>query len=336
LESSRTIVTHNDFDGVVSASICSRALGVNRIIFAGPSGITRSQVPIGLEDIVCDLPYPLACGMWFDHHPGNLEELRLRNIDPSSIPGRFALRDSCARVVFEYFSEQIVLPGHFPPMVEEADIIDSFNYRTVEEWRRETPGRIISDSMKAQEPSPRHASRHRQNLVQLLREKPMDEVAARDFVRERFRRYRDDEERMLKLIEASGHFLPGDTEQEIVVLDLTMHSRKPTVAKNLAYILYPQALAVLEVQTRFERGIKTNHLNFSMSLSLRLTGVEHRKDVGEIMRSLNIGDGHAGAAAGTLACRSKAEMLKKKDEILQKILEIWKGQEGQTVPRSKP
>jgi len=266
--------------------------------------------------------------MWFDHHQGNLEELKLRNIDPSSIPGRFALRDSCARVVFEYFSEQMELPSHLPPMVDEADIIDSFNYRTVEEWRRETPGRILSDSMKAQEPTPRQASQHHQNLVQLLRERPMEEVASRNFVLERFRRYRESEERMLKLIEESAHFLPRDTEREIVILDMTRHRRKPTVAKNLAYILYPEALAVLEVQNRFDRGVKTNHLNFSMSLSLRLTGVAHGKDVGEIMRSLNLGDGHTGAAAGTLACSSKADMLKKKDDTLQKILEIWKGQQG--------
>jgi hypothetical protein len=98
------------------------------------------------------------------------------------------------------------------------------------------------------------------------------------------------------------------------------------VVKNLAYLLYPEALAVLEVQNRFERGVKTNHLNFSMSLSLRLTGADHKKDVGEIMRSLNLGDGHAGAAAGSISCRSKAEMLKKKEEILQKILNIWQGQ----------
>ncbi len=326
MEVSRKIVTHNDFDGVVSAVICSHALGVNRVIFTGPSSITRSQVSVEPEDIVCDLPYPLMCGLWFDHHAGNLEELKHRNIDHSTIPGRFAPKDSCARVVFEYFSEQMELPDYFSPMVDEADIIDTFNYRTVEEWRRETPGRIISDSMKAQEQAPRQSIHYRQNLVQLLRDRPMEEVASRDFVLERFRRYREDEERMLKLIQEAACFLPDDTEREIVVLDLTRHNRKPTVVKNLAYLLYPKTLAVLEVQNRFERGVKTNNLNFSMSLSMRLTGVEHGKDVGEIMRSLNLGDGHAGAAAGTLHCRSKAEMLKKKDEILQKIMKTWKGQ----------
>jgi len=54
---------------------------------------------------------------------------------------------------------------------------------------------------------------------------------------------------------------------------------------------------------------------------------EHTKDIGEIMRSLNIGDGHPGAGAGRIACRSKNEMLKVKEETTARIISIWKGME---------
>ena len=94
------IVTHNDFDGIVSAAVCARALGVGKILFAGPMTILRSQITITEKDVVCDLPYPLQCGLWFDHHEGNLQELEYRKIDPRSIPGRFGLKLSCSRVVF--------------------------------------------------------------------------------------------------------------------------------------------------------------------------------------------------------------------------------------------
>ena len=63
-----------------------------------------------------------------------------------------------------------------------------------------------------------------------------------------------------------------------------------------------------------------------MSLSLNLNGKDHGKDVGEIMRSLNIGDGHRGAGAGIVDCSTKNAMIKKKDAILKKILEIWRSQ----------
>jgi hypothetical protein len=61
------------------------------------------QITITEQDVVCDLPYPLQCGLWFDHHEGNVQELEYRKIDPKSIPGRFDLKPSCSRVVYEYF-----------------------------------------------------------------------------------------------------------------------------------------------------------------------------------------------------------------------------------------
>jgi hypothetical protein len=60
-----------------------------------------------------------------------------------------------------------------------------------------------------------------------------------------------------------------------------------------------------------------------MSLSIHGNKPHHAKNIGEIMRTLNIGDGHPGAAAGTVRCRSKLEMLKKKKEILNQIFRLW-------------
>ena len=39
------------------------------------------------------------------------------------------------------------------------------------------------------------------------------------------------------------------------------------------------------------------------------------------MRTLNIGDGHPGAAAGTVRCASKQEMLKKKEGFVESDLQ---------------
>jgi len=100
------IVTHDDFDGIVSASLCSSVLKIQKVIFAGPMTIARSQITITQKDVVCDLPYPRQCGLWFDHHEGNLQELALRKIEVKSIAGRFDLKPSCSRVVYEFFFER--------------------------------------------------------------------------------------------------------------------------------------------------------------------------------------------------------------------------------------
>ena len=320
------IVTHNDFDGIVSASLCSFSLHVERVVFAGPSNIERSLINITEADVVCDLPYPLECGLWFDHHEGNFQALQYRNIDPSVLPGRFDLKASCARVVFGFFGEEVTFPPWYEETVTEADVIDSFNYSSIEEWRRETPGRVIDKTLKISDPSLRERNTYMRNLVFQIRDHPLEEVARLPAVRRRLAGYEEKELRMIKIIQQSATFLPSDGEGKMVILDLTGYKRRPDIVKNLACLIFPEALSVLEVHNLHDRGVKTNHLSFSLSLSLKLNKSEHRKDVGEIMRSLNIGDGHKGAAGGTVYCTSKAKMLRKKVGIINEIFGLWEEQ----------
>ncbi len=326
LEGYDKIITHNDFDGIVSASLCSWVLKIQKVIFAGPLTIARSQITITERDVVCDLPYPLQCGLWFDHHGGNLQELAYRRIDPKSIPGRFDLKPSCSRVVYEFFSESIELPVHFSEAVEESDVIDSFSYSSIEDWRRETPGRLIDLTLKAPFPSAEDQASYLRNLVQQLRDRSIEEISHLDFVQKRLKQYREEEGRMLRIIRDASYFIEQDEKKEVVVIDLTPYQRRPHLIKNLAFLIYPEALGVLEVYNLMDQGVKTNHLGLSMSLSINGNRQHQSKNIGEIMRSLNIGDGHPGAAAGTTRCKSKQEMLKKKKELLGQIFRLWSSQ----------
>ena len=320
------IITHNDFDGIISAALCARALGVGKILFAGPITILRSQITITEKDIVCDLPYPLQCGFWFDHHEGNLQELEYRKIYPASIPGRFDLKLSCSRVVFEYFSDRMDLPPYFVQAVDEADIIDGFTYSSIEEWRRETPGKMIDLTLKVHFSSAEEQTFHMRNLVRELRDRPIEEVSQLDFVQKRLKQYQEEEGKMLKVIRDSSYFIEQDEKREVIVIDLTSYQRRPLLIKNLALLIYPEAKGVLEVYNLTERGVKSNHLGFSMYLSINGNRLDKMKNISEIMRTLNIGDGHPGAAAGNVRCRSKQEMLKKKKEILDQIYKLWSNQ----------
>ncbi len=320
------IITHNDFDGVVSAAICSHVFKIEHIFFAGPSTISRAQISITTRDIVCDLPYPLECGLWFDHHEGNYQELLYRKIDPSTIEGKFDLKPSCARVVYEYFLEKSTLPEHFIAQVAEADIIDAFDYQDIQDWRKETPGKIIDASIRIKSDTPQDKNQYLRKLVLWLRNHPLEDIARRQEVREKYTAFRQEENEIMQKIEQNAVFLPEDADREIVFLDFTNYTRRPFIIKNLSYLLFPDSMAVVEIQNLYQRGIKSNDLGISMSLSLNLNQRDHRKDVGEIMRQLNIGDGHAGAAGGTVYCSSKNEMLKQKDEISKSIFSIWQKQ----------
>jgi oligoribonuclease NrnB/cAMP/cGMP phosphodiesterase (DHH superfamily) len=323
------IVTHNDFDGIVSASLCAWVLKVEKVVFTGPLTIAKSQITITEKDVVCDLPYPLECGLWFDHHEGNAQELGYRGIDLNSIPGRFDLKPSCSRVIYEYFSERTELPFYFLKTVEEADIIDSFSYSSIEDWRKETPGKVIDLTLKGRFPSVEEQFSHMRNLVQQLRDHPIKEVSNLSFVQKQLKKYREEEGRMLRIIQESSFFLEQDKLKEVIVIDLTQHRRRPHLIKNLAFLIYPEALGVLEVYNLMDQGVKSNHIGFSMSLSIngnKGNRKNQNKNIGEIMRTLNIGDGHPGAASGTMRCSSKQEMLKKKKETLNQILQLWSTQ----------
>jgi len=229
-------------------------------------------------------------------------------------------------VVYEYFSERMELPSYFTKAVEEADVIDSFSYASLEEWRKETPGKVVDLTLKVHFSSSEDQAAYMRNVVQQLRDRPMEVVSGLPLVQKRLKQYREEEERIRRIIEHSSSFLEQDGSKEMIVIDLTTYQRRPHLIKNLAFLIYPQALGVLEVYNLLDRGVKSNHLGLSMSLSINGNRGGHTKNIGEIMRMLNIGDGHPGAASGTVRCGSKQEMLKKKKEMLNQIFKLWSSQ----------
>ncbi len=319
-----SIVTHDDFDGVAGASLLSWGFDIVDIRFAGPITIAKAEIPISMEDIVCDLPYPLQCGMWFDHHAGNLEELKLRRIDPATIPGRFAEAPSCVRVIYDYFAEQDELPVDYTELADAADLIDSFAFASLEDWRADAPGSRIDRAIKAPSSSRFEHAEFLRSLVFDLRDLPISEVADQPLIRERARKYGELEVRMLDHIQNYRVLLPEDTNGELYVVDLSAFLQPARIDKKLIGLVDPKAKCYVELKPVFQHGRKTNRLAVGISLALSMQQSPHSKDVGEIMRVLNLGDGHKGAAAGVLECSSGHELVRARSELPHKIFELWR------------
>lgn len=321
-----SIITHNDFDGLGSAAILSWAFDIDDIRFAGPITIARAEIPITLSDVVSDLPYPLECGMWFDHHAGNLKEVELRGIDPASIPGRFAEAPSCVRVVFDYFAEQEELPADYADLADAADLIDSFAFPDIESWRADTSANRIDRAMKASGGNKREQFEFLRELVYLLRDLPLAEIAENEIVKTRAAQYAREEERMLDYICKYGRVLPEDEHAELYFVDLTSFRQPARIDKKLIGLVHPKSLGYVELKPVFRDGRKTQDVAVSLSLSLQMQRREHSKDMGEIVRVFNIGDGHAGAAAGVWRCDSAHEYQTIRENLPAKILELWRTQ----------
>jgi hypothetical protein len=95
------------------------------------------------------------------------------------------------------------------------------------------------------------------------------------------------------------------------------------VDKKLIGLVWPAARGYVEMKPVFRSGRKTQDVAVSLSLALNMQKAPHSKDMSEIVRELNIGDGHAGAAAGVWRCESAHETQKVREEMPKRILDLW-------------
>jgi oligoribonuclease NrnB/cAMP/cGMP phosphodiesterase (DHH superfamily) len=318
-----SIVTHDDFDGIAGAALLSWGFDIVDIRFAGPITIAKAEIPVTLSDIVCDLPYPLECGMWFDHHSGNLEEVKLRKIDPTTIPGRFAEAPSCVRVIYDYFAEQDEMPEDYSELADVSDLIDSFSYPTLEDWRADTPANRIDRAIKCSSPSKFEHAEFLRSLVFDFRDLSLTEIADSPLIKERALSYAETEKRMLEYIQNNRLLLPEDVNNELYIVDLTSFLQPVRIDKKLIGLVDPMAKGYVEMKPTFRQGRKTTNLSVGLSLALSMQRIEHKKDMGEIVRILNIGDGHKGAAAGVFECKNAFEFQRARADLPHKIFEIW-------------
>jgi hypothetical protein len=159
-----------------------------------------------------------------------------------------------------------------------------------------------------------------------MRDLPLAEAADQTLIRERAAQYALEEQLMLDQIAKYGNYLAEDVGHELFLVDRTTFSNPMRIDKKLIGLVEPDSQGYLEMKPVFTSGQKSLKIAVSISLALSMQRREHRKDVGEIMRLLNIGDGHAGAAAGVWECKSAHEFQKMREELPHRILEIWRRQ----------
>lgn len=315
------VIAHSDFDGIASASLCILLYGNMEIIFSGPVDINMRKFPIRESDIIVDLPYGTSAGLWYDHHEGNTDDVRLIGIDPLTIPGKRMVYPSCAGLIYDTLRDTFAFPSFIPELVEGVNRVDSFHYTDIADWRKETPDRIIDLAIKNEFQSRGESQAFMRDMVKRIAEKPVGEIAREKDVLAYYQKTKESEERSVQLIDK---FLKvADPQRKFLLLDFSDFKSPVRINRSLAFLKEPQAHVVIAILPLFNNGVKSTDLMFSMSLGF---GAPDTYDLGDIVRSLNIGDGHKGAASGKLESKGKAEMLKNRDKTLEKILQSLSGQ----------
>jgi len=321
----RIIYTHTDFDGVVSASLLSIATGIDFIKFVSASRIWYERFTG--EEIVCDLPCPWHCKLWFDHHETNLNEMKARGVEIDNIPGKFELSPSCAQIIFEFFHTKVKFPSYFESLIKETNKIDSMDYNSIEEWRKETPAKILATTCQflGNEDYKKFVN-YLIKLAKELRKHPPEVIIQYPEVKSRYNLTKTEEEISIQTIEKNCYFHPLDKERDIIIIDTSEYKVPPRIDKNLAYLLHPTASCVFLINSIIKNNQKTNNLKLSVGINFTKKDIIARKNLAAIFENLGIGGGHKSAAGAIIECRTKEEKLKTKEKLIERFIKMWKQQ----------
>ncbi|MBU1078122.1 MAG: hypothetical protein KKH98_12565 [Spirochaetes bacterium] len=319
------IVTHTDFDGVVSGALLSIATEIRFIRFISHSQIWRE--PLSGTEVIADLPCPWTCQLWFDHHETNLKEMKQRGVKTEEIPGRFQLLDSCAHVIYDHYHEQIEFPDHFKEMIPQTDQIDSMNYQSVDEWLKETPVKMIASTTQLlKDEDYKSFLKYLLKLTKQLTKSSPIEIIQSDVFTNRYESFKNYKEYSLELLRKNHFFHPDDKNKAIALIDLSEFKTSPRMDKNFIYMIEPDADAVLLINSAFQNNVKTNTLKFSFGVNFTRSEKFNKVNAAKIFEELDIGGGHPKAAGGSIECESKKDKLKIKDYIIKEIIKRWNQQ----------
>ncbi|MCL2355783.1 MAG: exopolyphosphatase [Defluviitaleaceae bacterium] len=114
------LLTRSDFDGLACAVLLREIGLIGKWRFVHPKDLQDGHVRVTANDILANVPYVAGCGMWFDHHTSEWERIG----KPEGFVGSLRKMDSAARVVYDYFKDRYDIEK-FEPMLTEVDKVDS-------------------------------------------------------------------------------------------------------------------------------------------------------------------------------------------------------------------
>lgn len=287
------LVTRADFDGLVCGALVTRFEEIDDYLFVEPKFMQDGLVEIRRGDIITNLPYDPNCTLWFDHHVTNTTPDFPRPIMPGK--GGFRLAPSAARVVYEYYTllaERHEPTGNRTPPAEvlkflgsdriehlmhEADRIDAGK---LEQKDVLDPRGYVLISMTT---DGRHAGDepYWRKIIDLLREKTLEETLSDPEVKERCQRIRDEQEKLRKLL-LERATLKGN----VIYCDLRGVEEIPDGNRFLIFTLFPQGNIQVKVSHDPQRENTT-----AISVGYNIFNPTSDVNVGELLKNYG-GGGH--------------------------------------------
>jgi hypothetical protein len=273
------LVTRPDLDGLTCAVLLSECETIDAVELVHPQDVAERRVTITADDVLANLPYHPACGMWFDNHL--LTDPKA--MPPSGFKGRYGKAPSAARLVYEhYLSSQPAIARH-ETLVNETDRLDSAQL-TLEDVVAPA-GYVLLGLTLDPRTGLGSLREYFDELLPALRTRPLEAVLALPSVRERVARMREQDQAFRDAALAHSR-----TQGHVVVTDFRGLDPLPVGNRFLIFTLFPEASASVRIQwgPRRER--------VSVSAGRSIFNRRSKANIGVLM-SLHGGGGHAGAGA---------------------------------------
>jgi len=273
------LVTRPDLDGLTCAVLLSECETIDSVELVHPQDITDRRIGIGPADVIANLPYHPACGMWFDNHL--LTDPKA--MPPTGFKGRYGKAPSAARLVYEQYAKTHPQITRHEKLVSETDRLDSAQL-TLEDVVSPA-GYVLLGLTLDPRTGLGSLREYFDELLPALRQRSIEEVLALASVRERAARMRE-QDQAFKDAARSHSRLDG----EVVVTDFRDLDPLPVGNRFLVFTLFPEASAAVRIQWGPGRE------RVAVSAGRSIFNRRSRANIGVLM-SLHGGGGHAGAGA---------------------------------------
>lgn len=273
------LVTRPDLDGLTCAVLLSECETLDSIELVHPQDLTDRRVAIGPGDIIANLPYHPACGMWFDNHL--LTDPKA--MPPTGFKGRYGKAPSAARLVYEHYAPQHPGLARHDRLLAETDRLDSA--QLTHEDVLSPSGYVLLGLTLDPRTGLGSLREYFDELLPALRTRPIEEVLALETVQQRAARMREQDQAFRDAARACSRL-----DGSVVLTDFRGLDPIPVGNRFLVFTLFPEASAAVRVQW----GPGRERVAVSAGRSIFNRG--SKANIGVLM-SLFGGGGHAGAGA---------------------------------------
>lgn len=275
------LLTRSDFDGLICAVLLKHLGLMDEWQFVHPKDVQDGLVEVTANDILANVPHVPGAGLWFDHHSSEAERLAL----DVAFTGASEMKPSCARVIWDYYGGHKAFPERFDTMMAYVDRCDS-GQLTREEILDPQGWVLLSFVMDPRTGLGRYQDYRISNyalmmkLVEWCATLTVDDILAQPDVRERTRRYAEQDARFRAQLERCT-----TVHANLALIDLREEDEIFTGNRFLVYSLFPAANISMHVIW----GRQKQNVVFTVGHSI--LNRTCRTDVGRLMLAYG-GGGH--------------------------------------------